>query len=80
LVVAFVKIREAARIPFDPVEQKRRTVRQRRGDLGNASDLQIRIGTLDATKCPEAIDLIDKATEITVADTCHPDHQVEIAI
>src|SRR6516164_520152 len=69
---------EPRRISLDLVEQQGRTIRQCRGDLGNASYLEIRICAHNATQRLQAIDLLYEAPQIDIAHTRHPDHPVAV--
>ena len=51
---------EAAREALDVVEQQRRTLRRPGRDLGDAAELEMRIGAGDATQRSELVDLRDE--------------------
>ena len=61
---------KAALMAFDVVEQKRRAVRQAGGDLGDAADLEPRVGAVDAAQRAELVDEADKFPQVFVHATC----------
>ena len=69
---------EPSRISLHLVELQGRTIRECRGDLGNASYLEIRICTHNATQRFQTIYLLYKASQIDIAHTRHPDHLVPV--
>src|SRR5215468_10105494 len=60
---------EAGRKTLDAVEQERRTVRHAGGDLGDAADLAMWIGALDAAQGSEGLDRGDEVPQIAIACT-----------
>ena len=65
-------MRKPRLMAFDVVEQQRRAIRQAGGDLGDAADLEARIGALDAAQRPKLVDESDEFAQIFVHDSRMP--------
>ena len=72
VVVALVKTRKPGAMALDAVEQQRRAFRRAGRDLGDAAELEARIGAVDATQRAELVHLLDESAQILVDHRTHP--------
>ena len=72
VVVALVKTRTTGLIALDAVEQQRRAFRGARRDLGDAAELELRIGAMHAPQRAKLVHLLDEAAQILVHHECPP--------
>ena len=66
VVVALVKTRKPGWQSLDAVEQQRRALRRAGRDLGDAAELELRIGAVDAPQRAKLVHLLDEAAQILV--------------
>ena len=66
VVTALEKMRWPGGKSLDPIEQQRRRRREPRRDLGDAADLMMGIGAVDAAQRAERIDRRDEAAQVLV--------------
>ena len=58
---------EALREATDPIEQEGGTIREAGGHLGDAADLMLQIGAVDAAQRAQIVDLFDEVPQIPIA-------------
>src|ERR1700757_4071663 len=76
LVVPFIKIRNPLENPLIRSNNRAGQSGQARDNLHYPSNLKVKVGSIYAAESPQAIDFVDEAPQIDVADTCHSQHHL----